>query len=276
MANTWISKLRGTMSTLFGIGGPSGVNVKNNSGVAEIRNSTDAAFASLRAANIAASGETINDVVSLLDLRGRCPNIMYSFAGGSPPAGGINTNLFGFCHTSGGSYTAGDVVFDTGSALVKIPSSVCSALTTGSSITGTISLIANGVYALQGGTWTLKGDGGSESTGLVKSIEIAYVYSDATKTSTTTIPDGASILSVKNRVTTPFNNGATLAVSVEGTASELIMATTDNDQLVASEYVNNETIDIVSTTTGVIQLTLANSPDAGAGSVIVLYTTASV
>lgn len=273
MANVWLAKLVGVMGNLFGIGGTGGIKIKNDSGVGAARNAADNDYVKFRAARIPASGENINDLVTLLDAQGRCPNITFAFDGATPPSGGANTKKFGFCHTTGGSYTAGEVVYDDGASLLKMPSSVCGLITTGLAISGTISLINNGLYALQGGTWTLKGDGGSSFTGLVKSIEVTYTYSDATKSSSTSIPDGAKVLCTRNLVETAFDNLATLEVVVDGSSDETLLATTDTDQETVGEYQSDETHVISSSTEGVVKLTIANSPTAGAGRVIVEYVT---
>ena len=59
-----------------------------------------------------------------LIFQGATPNIEFGFAGGSALVPGDNETLFGFCHTSGGLYTAGDVVYDDGTTTLssfKIP-----------------------------------------------------------------------------------------------------------------------------------------------------------
>lgn len=44
--------------------------------------------------------------------------IEFAFAGSSAPAAGANTGKYGYCHTSGGSYTQKQIVYDDGTALV--------------------------------------------------------------------------------------------------------------------------------------------------------------
>jgi len=272
-------KLRGITGSLFKIGNQSGPNLKNNAGAVEIRDTSDADFATGRANFIPASGETANDLPVLRDLQGRVPNITFDFDGASPPGAGSNTDEFGFCHTAGGGYSAGDVVYDTGSALVAIPASVCRTLTSSTTVTGTISLIQNGVYAREGATWVLKGDGVSTGTGFVKSIRIDYTFSDqgTPKSSTTQIPDGAEVLNARNVVETALNGvSPTMAVVVDGTADKTLLATGDSDMGVAADYQSDETHKITSSTTGPVQITIGGSTaTAGSGYVEVLYTTAA-
>lgn len=266
--------IRGVMGALFKIGGPSGPQLKNSAGVVEARNTGDSDFALVRGDSIPASGSTLNDLPALLDLRGRVAQIEYSFAGGTPPSPAANTGKFGFCHTAGGAYTAGEIVYDDGTSLIKLPSNVSLHVTTTSAITGTVSMIANGIYSNDSGTWTLKGDGSAVSQGRILALEIAYAFGDTGgKSSTTNIPDGARVLRVRNRVTTLFDDTPTLTVIVDGTADETILETADSDLTVVAEYHRESTHDITSSTEGPVEITVGGSPTVGAGTVIVEYVT---
>jgi hypothetical protein len=199
--------------------------------------------------------------------------ISFSFTGASPPSPGDNTGKFGFAHTSGGSYTAGDVVYDSGTALLKIPVSVCTMLTTGVAVSGTVSLIDNGLYALEDGSWTLKGDGGSSSTGLQRVISVAWVGTGGATSvsSTTAIPSGAIVTRVANKVTTGLDGSGTILVVVDGTADETILATADSDSATVGEYENYEKHVITSGNEGVVKVTVGGTPTVGAGLVLVEY-----
>lgn len=268
-------KIRGIVGNLFQFDGGDGPQLKNSSGVIESKNSDDSDFALLRGSLIPSSGETVNDVPALLDLRGRIADIQFSFDGGSAPSPGANTGKFGFCHTTGGSYTAGQVVYDDGSSLIIMPTAVVKHITTRTAISGTISLDANGIYCNQAGTWTLKGDGAPSNTGLVKAIRVDYVYTDSSVSSTTSIPDGASVLRVRNGVTTALDGSSpTIQVVVDGTSDEEILATGDSNQKKVGEYHREDTHDITSSTEGPVTVNV--TPDGstqGAGFVIVEYTT---
>lgn len=177
MADVW-KKIKGIMGDLFKIGGPYGPTLKNSSGAVEVRDTTDVAYATGRAAHIV-SGALANDLVTLLDLQASGPNITFDFAGASPPLPGTNTNKFGFVHTTGGLYTAGQVVYDDGVSLIILPTEVVQQLTTSTAISGTISLIENGFYVWEGSSWVLKGDGDSKGwtvvyAGQVRTIETDY------------------------------------------------------------------------------------------------------
>jgi hypothetical protein len=276
-APVW-DKLRGIIGNILQIGGPSGPNVKNNSGVIELRNAADGAFATGRALHIA-SGAGLNDLVTLLDLQARVPNITFDFTGASAPSPGANTNQFGFCHTTGGGYTAGQVVYDDGVALILIPTEVVRTLTSSSAVTGTISLIQNGVYAWQGGTWILKGDGGSTDVGENQTIEVPFAFGDegTTVSSTTQIPDGARILWSRVEVETVFDGAETVLLFLDGTANVNLLLTTEVDLQTVGSYQNREGFLVTAGNTGVVSVTLAGSTaTVGAGRAWVTYVTPKV
>ncbi len=274
---SWFERIRGIAGDLFQFDNGDGAQIKNNSGIIEVRDSTDANMAILRAAGIPLSSSDLADIPDLLDLRGRIVDVEFDFTGASAPSPGANTDTFGFCHTSGGSYTAGDIVFDNGSALVVMPSNVATHLTSRSAVTGGISLIQNGIYARQGVTWTLKGDGTPTQTGHELAVAVDYDFNDegTPVSSSTEVPDGAVITRVTNSVSTLFNDSATtLQVDIDGTADETVMATADSKLKFANEYSVPQHTAIVSGTTGPVRVTIAGgSPTAGEGQVIVHYVT---
>lgn len=264
------SSLRGIVGSLFGIGGPSGVNLKHNSGALDVRNANDNDYATLRAKQIQSAAD-INDVATKLDLLGNCPNIEFSFAGDSVPSAGTNGGKFGFCHTSGGTYTAGEIIYDNSTSVIKIND--VRRLTTTTAVSGTISLIANGYYAKEGSSWVLKGDGTGVSTGVVRTIEVSYAYSDSTILSTTSIPTGSRVVRVENVVTATFNGTSpTVLAEVNGSTPLSIFATTDSDLKSANQYESMEVKDILSTNAGVVKLTITSSGSTvGAGKFLVFY-----
>jgi hypothetical protein len=264
--------IEGVMASLFRIGGPSGITIKENTGVVELRNAADSAFVLGRGLLIPATGETVNDLVALLDLQGRVAVIEFDFTGASPPGAGTNTGKFGFCHTTGGGYTAGDVVYDDGTSLIDIPAAVCKHLTSSNAVTGTVSLIANGFYALQAGTWTLKGDGGGTGTGRVQSIEVT-IGTSASYNSTTQIPDGARVLNTRLVIETAYDNSATIIVKVDGTADENLLLAAENDPSNIDEYQNEAAHKITSSNEGVVNVAISATPTVGAGYVVVDYVT---
>ncbi|RKY10489.1 MAG: hypothetical protein DRP56_00905 [Planctomycetota bacterium] len=263
----------GTMKGLFHIGGPSGNTLKNATDGIDVRNAADDAFQNLKVKQ--ASGAVDEHAVNWLDLRDANVLVQFSFDGGSAPSAGTNTGTYGFCHTSGGSYTAGQVYYDDGTTLRATKIHVGTRITTGSAITGTVSLNANGVYAAHSATapfsWTLKGDGMAGGTGIVKTIEIP-IDTSASKSSTSSIPDGAEVLRVSTKVTTAYDNNATIEVLVDGSSDLTIQPTDENDPSEENMYVSDvEDGVITSSNEGVVTVNVANTPSAGAGAVLVEF-----
>lgn len=268
-------KLTGTSLNEFQIGNSSTADVKvvNNSGILEVKDTSNALqYARVKKVNDNATPNT-NDVATYYDVAGKIVNITFDFAGGSSPSAGANTNEYGFCHTSGGAYTAGYVYFDNGSALVRIFH--VTHITSSSAISGTISLNANGIYALEGGSWVLKGDGSGsgEPTGMIKTIKVPFTYSDTTVSSTTALTDGAIITRCDIVKTQAFNGTTpTLSVILDGSSNTEIMATTDIDLTSTVQDTNLELISATSSNAGVITLTVTTSgASAGAGYCLVTY-----
>jgi len=266
--------VKGTLQSSFGLG-RTGPKAKNSSGVFELRNNADDGYAVARSARVQSSGTTVNDIPTLLDLRGRVADIEFSSAGDSVPAAGTNTGKFGFVHTAGGTYSAGDVIYDDGSNILKIPAEVCRHITTRAAISGTVSMDANGIYVNQGGTWTLKGDGGATDTGKSKWIKVAYSYDDTFPLdSTATIPNGATVVRTVNVVATAFNGTSpTITVTVNGsTPATLINSAGEIAE--AAQYERRDFQDIGADNAGSVRVSVTiDGSSAGAGAAWVEYAT---
>lgn len=263
-------KIKGTIESIFHIG-VAGPAIKNNSSVLEVRNSGDTDFNKARALRIQTS-PGLNDIGTLIDLMMKV--IQFSFDGASAPAAGTNTGKFGFCHTTGGSYTAADVVYDDGSNLLLMPRESCKIIITTDAVTGTVSLNADGIYGWEGAAYVLKGDGAATDTGMLKVIALDIVFGSGNVDSTTSIPDGASVVRSIVRVATLFNGTApTVAVTVQGSSPVTLMATGDSNLKLANQYEVEEVIPIGETGTGVVRAAVTpDSSSAGAAKVLVFYT----
>ncbi len=270
---TYLSDLKGTMLAILGVGGATGVAVKHNAGVMEVRSAGDAGFATLRALALE-TGANLNDVVTLYDILSNGALIEFSFAGASAPDPGDNTTKFGFCHTTGDDFTAGDVVYDDGTELILAPFALRIATT--SAITGTVSLIANGIYYKESGAWTGKGDGSGSGVGMVKIIEVPFVFGSTNVNATTPIPDGARLLRQHVRVDTPFNGTApTVALSIQGSTPLTTLTTTESNLKFANQYTSHTVIPIGSTSAGLPRAAVtSDSSSAGAGVAIWEFTVA--
>lgn len=265
-----IKKLDGTSGSKFLVGS---VNIKDSTGVAEVRNAGDTDYGVLRAKSIQASNK-LNDVATLIDVMDKV--IQFSFDGASAPAAGTNTNKFGFCHTTGGSYTANDVVYDDGDSLIKLPRDVVKLIVTTSAVSGTVSLDANGIYGWNGSAYELKGDGGATDAGKILNVKVAWNFEDSTVDSTASIPSGADVIKTVVYVTTALNGTAPkLNIKVNGSTPLTILADDDFNVGVAKQYTSEEEFSVSSDNAGVVRVTVTPSTsDAGEGYVRVFYTTA--
>ncbi len=267
------------MKELFQVGGPSGSNLKNETSGISVRNSDDSDYANVLIAQ--ADGATEEHGINWLDLVSSSPLIQFDFDGSTPPSAGDNTGNFGLCHTSGGIYSAGQIFFDTGSALeaTKIP--VGTQITTTTAISGTISMIADGLYVSASASapysWTLKGSGDLAGTGYFRVISIP-VGTDASTSSTTSLPSGSVVYSVGTAVTTAYDNAATISVVVDGSVSDLTIQDTDENYPAEENTYLTETEagEVDSDTSGVITINVGNTPSVGACTVNVNYTTSTL
>lgn len=266
----------GTMKAFFRFGGPSGNGINNEADGLAVRNSANDANANMHVAQATLEDHAVN----FLDLRDTDVLMQFIIDGGTPPSAGDNTGTYGFCHTSGGAFSAGQVYYDDGTALRATKLRAGSKIATGSQIDGTVSLMANGIYVAHSSsapyTWTLKGDGSAEGAGYFRVINIP-IDTAASKSSTTSIPDGGMVYSVGVAVTTPYDSGTTIGVIVDGSSELTIQGTSDNDPEVAGVYLAEVEDGLVTASTeGVVTVNIAGGPAAGAGFVSVNFTTSTL
>ena len=169
------------------------------------------------------------------------------------------------------------VVYDDGSSLVEVPTAVCSAVTTVSAVAGSLNWIANGLYTRNAaGAWTVKGDGGASGTGIRKTLEVPFTYSDSGTPvdSSTSIPSGARIYDVGVDVTTLFGGTPVLSVTVDGSVNQptlLSSAAGDCDLATVNEYQKSGRVAIDSNSAGVVRVSLTGATTTGVGVVYVHY-----
>lgn len=274
MANIF-KVIKGVMGDIFQIGGPSGNQIKTVGDGLAVRDSSDSNPLNLTVKQ--ATGLVSGHSTAWQDLRDVNPLIEFSFAGSSPPGTGANAGTYGFCHTSGGAYNAGQIYYDTGATLLATKVFVGMTINTSSVVTGTISLIANGIYVAHTSsapfTWTLKGDGAADSAGYVKQIKLALTTAAST-VSTTSIPSGAKVLEVSTDVEVAYNNAATLEVIVDGSVSNLTVQSSAENSLLTAAVYKSEPIDLTvnANTEGPIRATITGGPSQGSGELVITYT----
>jgi len=271
--------LLGTAQDLFRLTF-TGNGIKNHADGVEIRLGDDSASANLVVARPQGANEDVH-AATYLDVKDRVFLIEWAFDGATPPVAGTNTGLYGFCHTSGGGYNAGEVYFDDGASLVLQDVYKMQCLTTSLAVTGTVSLLEDGLYQAETGaapfTWTLKGDLVPSTIGLDQTILVPYSFSDmgSTVDSTTNIPAGARVKQATALVTTPFSGGAapTLAISINGAAPINLQLTTDNDLTTAAQYDADDLVEVTAGNGGPVRCTLAGTATAGVGVAAITYVT---
>lgn len=231
----------GTIQSYFHIGGPQGPQLRNSSGAIQARTANNGAYAHMEV--LRASGA--DDAATYLDLKERAFLIEFSFDGADAPDPADNTGKYGFCHTTGGGFTAGKIYFDDATTLGECTVYKTSILMSTAAVTGTVSLIANGVYTAQTGsapfTWTLKGDGTPSFSGIIRAIKLTLSTVDVD--STTVIPTGAKIVRAYLNVTSAYTAATTIELTV---GAQTIQATTENDPESVGIYLNEPLLTVAS------------------------------
>lgn len=257
----------GTQKTRYYLGGAKSAFLEFVSNRFRFRNNADNAYLNVSVGNIALTGSDNNDAVSLMDLRGRVADISMAFSGSSPAS--VVNGSFAFCHTSGGSYTAGYVYYGKSSAWVQMPTNVCTTITTRTAITGTISLDANAIYTYEGGSWVKKGRGADFGW---RCIAIPFDHSSSFPlTSTTLVPANSVVTRTIVDITTGFTSGSTLKVELDLPSPIQLMDSSagDFDSDTANQYDNDGIV--VPLTAGAVKVSKTGTMTAGVGVVYVMF-----
>lgn len=276
-------KLRGIIGNLFTLGiDTTNHSIKDHTDGVELTNYDG----TVRANAVVARPQGVNadiHAATYLDVKERVVDLQFYFDGASAPAPGANTGTYGICHTSGGGFSAGQIYFDDGVALLAVPMYQGICCSPRAAFTGTVSMIADGLYLAETAAtpfnWTLKGDGTPIYTGLVRAIEVPFGFADfgvGTKSSTTSIPENARIIRSLVKVTTAFTPGAnpTVLVEVNGAATDTTIQTiTDNNVKRVAQYDVVDDIPVPAGEGGPVRLTMLPAVGvlAGVGTCIVEY-----
>lgn len=264
------SSLKAVISSIFSVGGPTGNAIKAETYGLSVR---DYLGSTLQRLGI---GRAVNptDAASYLDAQEKAILVQFSFNGSAPPVAGINSGNYGFCHTSGGSFTAGAIYLDNGSSLVAVTSYKGQLLLTVSAVTGTVSLVANGLYIAQANvapfSWTLKGDGAPSQAGFEQSIQLT-IGTASSYGSTTAVPSGAYVTSVLFDVQTGFSNGTAVSVQINGGTPLIVMQSTENTPTSVEIYEKSQHQLVGASNAGTLLVNVAGGPVAGAGFVTVKF-----
>lgn len=219
---------------------------------------------------------SLNASTTLLSVLGRLPEIEGQFSGASAPTPGSATGKFLICSTAGGTYNLHDIVYDTGTVLIAIPSVISRHFTVKSALNGgTVEYISGGLYAREGSGVALRGDGSGTLAGVNRVIRISYSYTNVTVDSSVTIPSGALITRVQNKVMTPFNGTSpSVTVTLNGsTPLTLVDSTVFYPKEAGYGYSNDSDVfEVSSENAGAVRVAITSSGStAGDGIAYIWY-----
>lgn len=272
-------KIAGIVGDFFLLGiGSTAHGIKDHADGVQVTDNAGSASANAVVARPQGANQDIH-ASTYLDTKERVIDIEFSFNGGAAPAPGTNTGKYGICHTSGGGYSAGTIYLDDGAALTAIPMYKMMMSSPRASFTGTVSMDADALYMAESGaapwTWTKKASDADLGDTLSIKVPFTFASMGGNVNSTTSIPDGATVIRSSVVVTTPFSGGAnpTATVLSHGTLDTTLQATTDNNLKAAHQYDVVDDILIAATHGGPVRVTLGGTATAGVGYALVEYTT---
>lgn len=132
-------------------------------------------------------------------------------------------------------------------------------------------VIGRGATPVAANDWATKAyvdSGATVEDGGIQTIRFA-ITTAAAQNSVTVIPSAALITDCYISIVTPYSAGATITVG-NATSPAQLMATTDNLATAAGVYSQGDT-DTLWTGPNTVLVTIAGSPSAGAGFVVVKY-----
>jgi hypothetical protein len=262
------SKLLGTITSFFQVGGTGGPGINANGAALESKNSANSAFAVHRGATPA--GDNDFATKAYVDKMASKPiPASVQFNGNSALPSNSGTEQWYVVTTSGANATIGQLLWDDGSGAGNV--AVIAAATGNTIVTtaafsgGTISLAANQMYVWTGSAWL---DIAPSVSGATYMIRFA-IGTAASVSSATQIPANAIIYDARLDVSVAYSAGATISLGIAGTVA-LFMATTDNTPQVAGLYQVMQDTSVGSSAAALLA-TVAGAPAAGAAQGIALY-----
>ena len=262
------SKLLGTISTFFQIGGAGGPGVNANGTALETKNAANSAFAVHRGATPV--GDNDFTTKAYVDKVASKPlPASLQFNGNNALPANSATEQWYVVTTSGANATIGQLLWDDGSGagtVAVIAAAVGNTIVTTAAFTGgTITLAANQMYVWTGTTWL---DIAPSVAGVTYMIRTPTTTAASTS-SATAIPANAVIYDSKLDVTTAYSAGTTIALGIAGNTG-LFMGAADNTPTVTglSQVMQDTSVGAVA---AALLITITGAPAAGAGFAIVLY-----
>jgi hypothetical protein len=262
------SKLAGTVTSFFQIGGTAGPGINANAAALETRNAANSAFAVHRGATPV--GDNDFTTKAYVDKTANKPiPVSLQFNGNNPLPNNSGTEQWYVVTTTGPNATIGQLLWDDGSGAGVV--AVIAAATGNTIVTtaafsgGTITLQANQIYVWTGAAWL---DIAPSVSGVTYMIRLP-ITNAASQSSATSILANAIIYDARLDITTPYSAGATISLGITGTVA-LFMATGDNTPQLANLYQNMQDTSVGAAPLPLL-VTIAGAPAAGAGFAIVIY-----
>jgi hypothetical protein len=261
------SRLAGTMSQFFQIGGPGGAGWADVGATAiEAKDPTNTTDVNVRgAAPVVPKDLTTKQYV---DTNFTPIIVSAQFNGGTALPANSAAEHFYVVTTTGATASIGDLVWDNGTGVgtaTVIPAPSGGEIVPNANFSGgTISFTAFQNYIWNGTAWV---NPATATPGAVQVIQFG-VATAATTDSVTSIPVGATILRATLNVTTAYSPGATIQIG-STTIPNLMMSATDNDPQVVATYDAPQVTN--NNATSVVQVTIAGAPVAGTATVTVQY-----
>jgi hypothetical protein len=263
------SKLLGTITTFFQVGGPAGPGLNDNAGALEAKNAANSAFAIVRGATPPVGDNDLTAKSYVDQLANKPVPASVQFNGGSALPANSGTEKWYVVSTGGVNAALGTLLWDDGSGagtVQVIPAAVGNTIVTTAAFTGgTDTFVAFHVYVWNGTAWVdVSSSSSTAGAQFVIRIPIALV----TVSSATSLPANAIISDAKLDIVTPYTAGATLQLGVTGIPAAF-MATTDNTPQTAGTYQLMQ--DTAAPSANPLLVTITGAPAAGAGYAVLTY-----
>jgi hypothetical protein len=264
----FFSRLNGIVGSFLQIGGPSGPAVKAPSTTAlEARNAADNDYVVMRVGTPLGDNDAVTKAYA--DEAAYSKPVTDQISGASAAPSNTAVAHWIVVTTTGGNANIGDLYYDdgtnTGTAAKVVAKAGNSIVTTAAFTGGTISLDAQQHYVWTGSIWL---NIAANVSGAQYVVDFA-ITTGASQSSTKAIPANAVITRCLVQITTPYSGGATITVGRTGSAA-LLMAAADNVATVAGDYDAPQRTGWGASELAVL-VTVAGSPGAGAGRVLVAY-----
>jgi len=259
------ANILGTLKSIktFQIGGRLAPIIKSfNNAKFQFRNSEDTTFVEVEAKGIT-NNYTLDQVPNLFDLSARIPFIEFSYATGSAPTAGTNSNKFGFIHSG---TDKGKVVYDNGTSLIEIEDIVSSTISTKVIITGEVNLDIFSLYIRSGSNFIKISEYRAN-----KSIIIPYTFTDTIIYSDISLSELSRVNQISNIIYTAFD-GALPTIKIELNGNTEILSTNESNLLINEEFILLKNYNLSLADSGQIKLTLnPDSSSVGNGVIIINY-----